>query len=182
MNNNPDVITELRVGLVHELRSLLERGRIDLVIGPRSLAETEAGLTFEPIVDDRVGIWCNVEHELTKCQDLSLKQLERQRWVMHSRGSMLRQQTETALISMGLERFHIGCETDSIRTVLELVEKTDMITTMPRESTTPYIENKLVFLDFDQSQFHRPIGAISRRDQEVSQLGKRFIAMLKERR
>lgn len=180
LQGNPECIAELRVGLVHELSSLLERGRIDLVIGPRSLAETEAGLVFEPIIDDRVGILCNASHSLTRFKTLSFKQLEQQRWIMHSRGSLLRQQTETALISMGLKQFHIGCETDSIRTVLELVEKTKMISTMPRETTKPYLDKKLVFLDFDQPQFHRPIGAISRRDQEPNKLGKRFIAMLKQ--
>jgi DNA-binding transcriptional LysR family regulator len=181
LQDNPDCITELRVGLVHELRSLLERGRIDLVIGPRSLAEAEAsaGLLFEPIVDDRVGILCRADHELIQVKTLSVKQLEQQRWVMHSKGSLLRQQTETALIAMGLEQFHIGCETDSIRTVLELVEKTDMISTMPRESTKPYIGSTLAFLDFDQPQFHRPIGAITRRDHKPNKLGQRFIAMLK---
>jgi len=181
LQNNPECIAQLRVGLVHELRSLLERGRIDLVIGPRSLAETDDGLTFDLIVDDRVGIFCRKNHPLTKFKKLTLQQLEQQRWIAHSKGSLLRQQTETALIAMGLERFNIGCETDSIRTVLELVESTDMISTMPRETTLPYLEDKLVFLEVDQPQFHRPIGAIRRRDQLESKLEQLFISMLKKR-
>lgn len=182
LKDSPECTAELRVGLVHELRSLLERGSIDLVIGPRSLAQTETKLVFDQIVDDRVAILCNANHELTRYKTLTHKQLEQQRWVMHSKGSLLRQQTETALISLGLEKFQIGCETDSIRTVLELIESTEMISTMPRESAKPYLEDKLVFLDFDQPQFHRPIGAITRQGQVLNKLGQRFIAMLKQRR
>ena len=180
LQENPECTAELRVGLVHELRSLLERGRIDLVIGPHSLAEADAGLAFDLIVDDRVGILCRSEHPLTQFKTLSLHHLEQQRWIAHSKGSLLRQQSEAALISLGLERFDIGCETDSIRTVLELVENTDMVSTMPRETTQPYLGETLVFLDFDQPQFHRPIGAIRRRDQPESKLEAVFISMLKQ--
>lgn len=181
LNENAEYRVELRVGLVHELRSLLERGRIDLVIGPRSLVESNARLEFDLIVDDRVGILCKADHPLTQYKTLSPAQLEKQRWIAHSRGSLLRQQTETALIDMGLESFNIGCETDSIRTALELVASTEMLTTMPRETTKPYLEDKLVFLDFDLPQFHRPLGAIRRRDQPKSQQERLFIALLKQR-
>ena len=47
---------------------------------------------------------------LTKHKTLSPQQLEQQRWIAHSKGSLLRQQTETALVAMGLDRFNIGCE------------------------------------------------------------------------
>ena len=180
LKHNPGCITELRVGLVHELRSLLERGRIDVVIGPRSLAEPAAALGFDLIVDDRVGILCRASHPLTRSSTISPNELEQQSWVAHSRGSLLRQQTETALIALGLGQIHIGCETDSIRSVLELVEKTEMISTMPRATTQPYLEDKLVFLDLDQPHFHRPIGAIRRLDQPSSILQTQFINLLKQ--
>lgn len=181
LNENAEYRVELRVGLVHELRSLLEHGRIDLVIGPRSLVESNARLEFDLIVDDRVGILCRADHPLASCKTLSPAVLEKQRWIAHSRGSLLRQQTETALIDMGLESFNIACETDSIRTVLELAASTDMLTTMPRETTKPYLEDKLMFLDFDLPQFHRPLGAIRRRDQPRSQQEQLFIKLLKQR-
>ena len=182
LKDNPECVIELRVGLVHGLRSLLERGRSDLVIGPRSLVETAAELDFDLIVDDRIGILCCTDHPLTRTNMPSPNELEQQRWVAHSRGSLLRQQTETALIALGLDQIRIGCETDSIRSVLELVEKTEMISTMPRETTKPYLEDKLVFLDLDQPHFHRPIGAIRRRDQPRSMLEARVILLLKQRR
>lgn len=181
LRKNPECIAELRVGLVHELRALLERGRIDLVIGPRSLVESEAGLVFELIVDDSVGILCRKGHPLTAIGQPSPADLEQQHWVAHSRGSLLRQQTESGLMAFGLENIHIACETDSIRTVFEIIEMTDLISTMPRESTKPYLENKYVFLDLDQPQFHRPIGAIRRRGRERSELEKLFVDTLKKR-
>ncbi|MEM6461855.1 MAG: LysR family transcriptional regulator [Pseudomonadota bacterium] len=181
LKDNPECVVELRVGLVHELRALLDRGRIDLVIGPRSLVESAAGLVFELIVDDSVGILCRRGHPLTQTGKPSPGDLEQQRWVAHSRGSLLRQQTESGLMAFGLDNIHIACETDSIRTVFDLVEKTDLISTMPRESTKPYLEKKFVFLDLDQPQFHRPIGAIRRRDQQISELEKLFVTKLVER-
>lgn len=179
LKENPQSVAELRVGLVHELRTLLDRGSIDLIIGPRSLAESAAGLVFELIVDDSVGILCRVGHPLLKEKRPSPDLLEQQRWVAHSRGSLLRQQTENGLVAYGLENINIACETDSIRTVFEIIENTDMITTMPRESTKPYLEDRCAFLDLDQPQFHRPIGVVRRRAQQQSQLEKQFVSMLK---
>ena len=157
---NPECVVEIRVGLVHELRTMLDRGQIDVVIGPRILAETGSELTFMPLIDDRVGILCRAGHPMLDRAQVSPRDLEDQVWVAHSRGSLLRQQSESALIEMGVERTRIGCETDSIRSVLEIVAETDLISTMPRVTTRPYLQDKLTFLDLDHPRFHRPIGAI----------------------
>ncbi len=71
---------------------------------------------------------------------------------------------------------HIVCETDSIRSVLEIVSETDLITTMPRATTAPYLEDKLVFLDFDHPQFHRPLGAIRRASASDNPIERRFLS------
>ncbi len=164
IRTNPECAVEIRVGLVHELRTILDRGQIDVVIGPRILAETGAALTFMPLIDDRVGILCRVGHPLLRRSQVSPRDLADQVWVAHSRGSLLRQQSEGALIEMGVERTRIGCETDSIRSVLEIVAETDLISTMPRVTTQPYLRDKLIFLDLDHPRFHRPIGAIRPRE------------------
>ena len=48
---------------------------------------------------------------------------------------MLRQQTESALLALGLEQIQIMVETDSIRSVLEIVSATDLISTMPMQTS-----------------------------------------------
>ncbi len=178
VSDRPDCKLELRVGLVHELRTLLERAQIDLVIGPRGLTDSVADSVFLPLVDDRVGILCRVGHPLLKKPKLTARDFEAQSWVAHSRGSMLRRQTEGALIAMGLEQIHITIETDSIRSVLEIVASTDLISTMPRETTRPYLSKRLRFVDFDHPQFHRPIGAIRRRTAPANAIVDAFLKLL----
>lgn len=178
MQENPGCRVELKVGLVHELRTMLERGQIDLVVGPRNLMDRGAPLEFRPILNDRVGILCRIGHPLCNRRSLDPGSLEHQTWVAHSRGSMLRQQTEAALIAMGIERLQIGFETDSIESVLEVVAATDMISTLPRLSTQPYLRDRLVFLDLDHELFSRPIGIISREDGAVNQAVERFMHLL----
>jgi hypothetical protein len=55
--------------------------------------------------------------------------------------------------AVGLDRIHVAVETDSIRSVLEIVEFTDLITTKPRETTHIYLRENLTFLDVDHPQF-----------------------------
>lgn len=179
MKDNPDCSIELRTGLVHELRTMLERGQIDLVLGPQSLADPADGLEFQPLIDDRVGILCRRSHPLTGRKTVMPSDLEAQAWLAHSRGSLLRQQTEAAMIASGVKSVHIVCETDSIRSVLEIIANTDLITTMPRATTAPYLEDKLTFLPFDHPQFHRPLGMIRQRARTNDQAEVRFVEKLK---
>ncbi len=175
---NPHCVVELRVGLVHELRSMLERGQIDVIVGPQSLADPSEGLDFMPLIEDRIGILCRTGHRLTRRRELSPADLEAETWLAHSRGSLLRQQTEAAMISSGVQQIQIGCETDSIRSVLEIVAETDLITTMPRATTRPYLEDRLTFLAFDHPQFHRPLGAVRRKTMPTNQTVENFLRRL----
>lgn len=178
IKDNPNCSVELRTGLVHELRTMLERGQIDVVLGPQSLADPAEGLEFVPLIDDRVGILCRIGHPLARVATIMPSDLEAQVWLAHSRGSLLRQQTEAAMISSGVKSMQILCETDSIRSVLEIVADTDLITTMPKATTKPYLEGRLMFLAFDHPQFHRPLGAIRRRETPPNRVEDRFLAML----
>ena len=178
IRQNPNCVVEMRTGLVHELRTMLERGQVDLVLGPQTLAEPSDGLEFESLIDDRVGIMCRSGHPLTTRRQVMPSDLEAQVWLVHSRGSLLRQQTEAAMMASGVTSMHIVCETDSIRSVLEIVGDTDLITTMPRATTASYLEDKLVFLDFDHPQFHRPLGAIRRARSSASPIEDRFLSTL----
>lgn len=162
IQQNPGCNIELHTGLVHELRAMLERGQIDLVLGPQILADLAENLEFIPLIDDRVGIMCRSGHPLAQCESITPADLEAQVWLAHSRGSLLRQQTEAAMIASGVHSVNIRCETDSIRSVLEIVADTDLVTTMPRATTAPYLEDRLVFLPFDHPQLHRPLGVIRR--------------------
>ncbi|WP_420860645.1 LysR family transcriptional regulator [Algirhabdus cladophorae] len=178
IRENPNCVVEMRTGLVHELRTMLELGQVDLVLGPRSLADPSDGLAFAPLIDDRVGILCRTGHPLTLRRQVMPSDLEAQVWLAHSRGSLLRQQTEAAMMASGVKSMHIVCETDSIRSVLEIVSDTNLITTMPRATTASYLEDRLVFLDFDHPQFHRPLGSIRRSGASANPIEERFLAAL----
>ncbi|MEO0915402.1 MAG: LysR family transcriptional regulator [Pseudomonadota bacterium] len=178
IRENPNCVVEMRTGLVHELRTMLERGQVDLILGPQSLADPLSGLQFEPLLDDRVGILCRTSHPLTSPRQVMPSDLEAQVWLAHSRGSLLRQQTEAAMTASGVNSMHIVCETDSIRSVLEIVSETDLITTMPRATTASYLEDKLVFLDFDHPQFHRPLGAIRQIKSSRNPIETKFLSTL----
>ena len=178
IRENPNCVVEMRTGLVHELRTMLERGQVDIILGPQSLAESSDGLEFAPLIDDRVGILCRAGHPLSTRRHVMASDLEAQVWLAHSRGSLLRQQTEAAMIASGVKSMHIVCETDSIRSVLEITAESDLITTMPRATTASYLEDRLVFLDFDHPRFHRPLGSIRRAGLSINPIEDRFLATI----
>ena len=178
---NPDCSLELRTGLVHELRTMLERGQIDFAVGPKNLAEPATALEFSFLIDDRVAVLCRADHPLSKRKRVFSDDLEAFGWLTHSRGSLLRQQTQAALVASGVHKARIVVETDSIRSALEIVAATDLITTMPRATAAPYLGDKLVFLNFDHPQFERPIGFIRKSGQPMETIEKKFRALFMTR-
>ena len=181
IEDNPSCVVEMRTGLIHELRAMLERGQIDIMFGPQSAADPVAGLEFSPLIDDRVAIICRIDHPLTRTRKIMASDLTSQRWLAHSRGSLLRQQTEAAMIASGIHNIQIACETDSIRSALEIIAATDLISTMPVATTWSYLEGQLTFLDFDHPQLHRPLGAIQRSNTPGNPVTKSFMAALTKR-
>jgi DNA-binding transcriptional LysR family regulator len=179
MNKNPNCSVELRSGLLYELKSMLGRGQIDLVIGPRSIADPNEGLEFEFIMQDCLGILARQNHPIISLSNLTATELESQAWLMPSRGSQMRQQAELALLAAGVSSINVRCETDNIRSALELVEESDLITPMPRKSIAPYLENRLAFIDFNHPQFLRPVGAIRRRNTSINRIEEVFLEGLK---
>jgi len=178
IRKHPACGVELRTGLVHELKSMLESGQINMALGPQGLSDPSNGLDFQHLLDDRVGILCRAGHSLATRRSVLPSHLNAQTWLAHSRNSSLRRQTEIALLAAGITTVQIGIETDSIRSVLETVAMTDLITTMPRQTTAPYLKDQLVFLNFDHQQFERPLGIIRRRDTQPQVIETRFLEML----
>lgn len=178
IRENPNCNVVLRTGLVSQLHSMLERGQIDFMLGPQSIVDAEDGLEFQNLIDDRVGILCRHGHTLTAQKKILPEHLKQQSWLLHSKGSLLRQQTEAAMVAARITSVQTTVETDSIRSALEIVASTDLITSMPRATTAPYLENKLVFLNFDSPHFRRPLGIIRRRNTADSKLEKQFFDTL----
>lgn len=180
VRRNPMCNVVLRTGLVSELRLMLERGQIDFVLGPQGIVAAQEALEFTPLIDDRVGVLCRTGHALIKRKKVEAVDLQSQAWLLHSKGSLLRQQTEAAMIAADITPIHTAVETDSIRSALEIIANTDLITTMPRATTEPYLEDQLVFLPFDSPHFQRPVGIISRRDTNENPLQSQFYSILVE--
>lgn len=179
INEHPGCTVELRSGLVPELRAMLERGKIDLLIAPHSLAEHFEALASQPLTDDRVGILCRTGHRLSGKKKITTSDLEAETWLAHSRGSLLRQQTEAAMVASGVRQIQIVCETDSIRSALEIVAATDLITTMPVETTKPYLEDRLTFLPFEHPQLSRPLSAIHLAGIPLNPITSKFLGALR---
>lgn len=178
IKHNPNCSVVLRTGLVSELRAMLDRGQIDFMLGPQGVVDLEEGLEFNHLIDDRVGILCRKAHPLTRQKQILPEDLKAQSWLLHSKGSLLRQQTEAAMVAAKIATVQTTIETDSIRSALEIIASTDLITSMPRATTRPYLENKLVFLDFDSPHFQRPLGVIRRLDASDSPLEIQFLKVL----
>ncbi len=179
VQKNPDCRVEMRTGSGHELHGLFDRGQIDLIFGPQSLDETADSLDFQLLTDDRVGVMCRADHDLVGKENVTPKDLESQAWLAHFRHSLMHQQTEMSLVAAGLKRLKFAFETESIRSVFEIVAKTDLVTAMPRITSAPYLDDKLVFLPFDRPQFHRPIGYVQREERIENTITKRFVDLLK---
>jgi len=176
---HPLATIDLSIGTVAELRTMLEIGQVDLVVGPLLLAEKNRGMDVSHILDDTIGILCNEKHHLTTVKQIDAAALQKFAWVMHSSRSNLRAQTESALASIGMDTISIAIESQSIESIYSLLLNSDLLTAIPRLGGDLPLASGLTFLEFNHPQLHRPIGAITRSSERNSTLQNSFIAMLK---
>lgn len=180
LTKHEHVTAELRVGLADELRALLIQGRVNVVIGPVSIADEADELMAHDLANDSIGILCRAGHPLARVSQISPTALEAQKWAAHSRGSLLRYQTDQALTAFGVRQLNIAIETDSVEVAFGMVRQSDIVTTMPKlPSRSQLVHGDLQFLEFNNPLFARPIGYIHRASQRLSRAETNFLQFVK---
>lgn len=126
--------------LIERLRS----GELDLVIGRILDTKSAAELNFEPLTDEPHSLIAAADHPLAKHDNLELKDLIHEGWILPPNGSILRDRLTALFLSHGLGQPVETVETVALSVITNLLIGSNMIVALPEELVRTHLDTGLL--------------------------------------
>jgi DNA-binding transcriptional LysR family regulator len=154
-----------------------DRAEIGLVSYARS---TRATLAM-PWRDEPICLVCSPEHELARCESVSLEDLSGLSIVGFDRDLRIRRNLDRELAARGIE-VHVRTTFDNTDTIKRAIEVNSSASLLPETVVRSEVESgSLVIVPVAGLDLVRPLGIIHRRGLELGKTARRFIEMLREK-
>jgi len=173
----PDVRLDLRVGMNDILRNALQKGEIDLAIGP--LQGYETNLVSIPIFDDTAVVAARSGHPLAEKKDVSLENMSHFGWILSSRSVATRQWLENIFRSNNLPPPNVIVSTNLIASTPRILAETDLLSFMSILNITRNTRGeKLVQIKNPHTNMKRTFGIIHNANAFLSPASRALIRIL----
>jgi DNA-binding transcriptional LysR family regulator len=169
---------DVRLEYVHPDRvyEVVDQGQADL--GLVSYPEESASLAALPWRSEPMVVVCYPQHPLTRHRSVALNMLRGEPIVGFQVGLKIREEIDRALAAEKVQ-VRIALEFDNIETIKRAIEIGAGISLLPEPTVTREIEaGTLVQIPLEGKPLVRPLGIIHRRDRNLSETARHFIAML----
>lgn len=139
---------KLRIGVHMEsskvLLDMLQRGKLDFMIGRIVEEEGASGLHYEELTVEPACAVARVGHPLLKADNLRLADLAHQPWILPPPGSVLRHRWELMFRRAALEPPGNVVDTTALLLITALLQQTDSLHVMPVEVARYYASLKVL--------------------------------------
>ena len=150
-------------------------------LGVVAFPEPRRGLTIVPIASDRLVLICPPEHEFAERNQIKVKELKGQDFVLFERDIPTRKAIDKILKSYGVE-IHKVAEFDNIETIKRSVEVGFGSAIVPHPSVMDEEKNhQLAVIELAEKDWVRPVGIIHRTDRTLSVAAKKFVQLLEKK-
>lgn len=180
LETRPKASIRVLPGPTPRLLEELDNGQLDLVIGGTQMLPEDHGIRFEPLIDNELVVIGDINHPLTRVEDISAADLRKYRWISTLEQDPLRRDIEASLTSLGLTGDCIALETASLSLVIDVMGRTDFLTIIPSPLATSLIASgRFAQIRLKHNYALRPIGAAYRVKANVPPIATAFIKFLR---
>lgn len=177
---HPDILVRVEMDYSRPLVARLLDGQLDLVVGRIMDPHGGLDLEFEPLSDEPHWAVVRHDHPLAGKKSVRHGDLVSYGWIMPPPDSVLRTRLETMFLERGLESPHNVVETSSLPVTLNLLRASDLVTALPLEAVTPYVQaRQLAVLKLDLGVSMESFGIVRRRGHLLSPAAQRVLEALR---
>lgn len=179
LNVLPQVLVTVTENSIEYLLRDLERGSIDIIVGPLHYTEAPDWVIEKPLLNYSLMALCRPTHPFASSETLSLADLKDQEWIVPPRGLRAHSRWRNAFLEQGIAPppFHI--ETISTPVIRSLLLESDRIGAV---STAPFANEialgLLCNLDVQLATTTRTVGTMRRASAPLTPAVDTFIARL----
>jgi len=147
------------------LLQMLERGKLDIVLGRIADPYKQNEFNFEVVGDEVLSIVAGIHHPLSQVRRLRLNDLADLAWILQPPSSPMRQLLELAFRDAKIPSPSNVVETASILTTTTLLQETDMISVVPATIAKHYTTSGMLCILPARIKFQlEPFGIITRKE------------------
>lgn len=164
--------------------SLLEDGKLDLVIGRVSVSEHPDKFQYQPLGDEAISAVVGYRHPPFRNGKLDFRDLEAHRWIVYP-GNMpmhelLRREMDQAGLGMPLNQI---ATSSALVTVALLQRSSDLVALLPSDVAALFAQHRMLrILPLEFGAHYETFGIVTRKGGTLSPAAEQFIELLKERR
>ena len=173
---HPDVDVRVEYRRSSEVYLSVLDGRAD--IGLVAYPSTRRGIKAMTFWSDRLVLICSPTHPLASRKRLSFSALQGEKFIAFEPDLPTRREIDRKLRAEGV-KVKLVLEFDNIETVKRAVEIENGVSIVPEAAIQAEVETgALVAIEFNDSTFRRPLGALIRRSARVSPALREFLELL----
>jgi DNA-binding transcriptional LysR family regulator len=180
-DGHPRVRVSLQVDTSDLLMPALLRGDLDVVLGRLPDQFYDEDLDIEQLEGEPMAVVARPGHALFDRASLTIADIVGQTWILHPTGSPMRRRIEQALQEASMSAPPDILETSSILATTALLERTDMLSVVPRDVAQHYANHGMLgILPVELPISMAKLGIITRRKKELSPTVRAFLRALHE--
>lgn len=174
----PDVEPVLQYRRATQVYNDVLESKADL--GLVAYPQARKGIEVETVWKDKLVVICPPNHELASDKSISLKRLNRQRFISFEPDLPTRKAIDEMLKRAKVKVKEV-MEFDNIESVKRGVQVENTISIVPRDSVYEEVQNNtLCQIDIAGKDVWRPLGVVRRRTKAINPAMREFIDLLKE--
>jgi DNA-binding transcriptional LysR family regulator len=178
---HPKVLVRIEIDNSDNLVRRLLKGEFDMVLARVPGPGVAGELTFKALGGESHCVIARATHPLVGKRRLDFRDLVDQPWILPPSGSLLRDRIDSMFVHRGLGLPRNLVETASIPVITSLLQSTDMVSALQRESVAPYCKvGLLAVLPLKLGVQMEPYGIVTRRGHPISPSADALLASLHE--
>ena len=179
----PNLAIEIVEDTSRSMLTLLDDGRLDLVIGRASVATDTGKYLYQPLRDEPVSVVVGYSHPPMNDENLSLRHLKDHRWLVYPTHMPMHSLLEREMDSAGMTMpsNHISTASTFV-TIAILHRSNDIVALLPTDVADFFARQKMLrILPIELTSTYQTFGVVTRKGAAMSPAADQFIQLLRDR-
>ena len=179
----PNLAIEIVEDTSRSMLTLLDDGRLDLVIGRASVATDTGKYLYQPLRDEPVSVVVGYSHPPMHDENLGLRHLEDHRWLVYPTHMPMHSLLEREMDSAGMTMPSNYISTASTFVTIAILERSnDIVALLPTDVADFFARQKILrILPIELSSTYQTFGVVTRKGAAMSPAADQFIQLLRDR-
>jgi DNA-binding transcriptional LysR family regulator len=179
----PNLAIEIVEDTSRSMLTLLDDGRLDLVIGRASVATDTGKYLYQPLRDEPVSVVVGYSHPPMQDDNLSLRHLKDHRWLVYPTHMPMHTLLEREMDAAGMTMPSNHISTASTFVTIAILQRSnDIVALLPTDVADFFARQKMLrILPIELTSTYQTFGVVTRKGAAMSPAGDQFIQLLRDR-